>query len=100
MPLGKNKVERLALKLRNRCFKELMEGSRSSHSPFVLSSVSKSYGDYEGSYEFTVVQTTGSYPHDRVWKCDIFVTPELDVVFVPREGDVPKYLLDCALRGQ
>lgn len=129
MPIGSSKAERLALKLRSRCDRELDVPRRLAELyvgavDFDTSPVEESYEP--GAFQFEVEQREVTDVNERarrigrpgeherevsfaiIWQGVVVVTSDLGVYFLPtrRPGMNPpsrseiEKLLSCALRGQ
>lgn len=113
MSIGLSKAERLAMKLRSRCTKELnTKGSGAGSTYFKIHSVDRSNLVKDG-WEFVVEERQMSktgYSSKAVWRGHVIVNEDLDVFFdsygwsETREGKnaLPPNLyevLSCALRG-
>jgi hypothetical protein len=114
MPIGLSKAERLAMKLRSRCLRELntRKGSGAGATYFKVDAVDRS-NLIQDAWEFVVeerqISRTG-YSSKAIWRGHIIVNQDLDVLFdtygwsEAKEGRnaVPpdlREVLSCALRG-
>ncbi len=124
MPIGRSPAERLALKLRSRCNRELDVPRRLAELyvgavDFDTSLVEESYEP--GAFQFEIEQREVTDVNERarkigrrevsfaiIWQGVVVVTSDLGVYFLPtrRPGMNPpsrseiEKLLSCALRGQ
>jgi hypothetical protein len=111
MPLGRDPAERLALKLRARCIRELkaitdLEANPTTPSDsFIQIGVvfsSRGPGDYKNR-SFDIEERSVSPDGQRInldWQAEITVTSELDVIVQKMVGDVPFDLIKHVIGSQ